>query len=315
MAQRDWADKDYYKVLGVPKDASKDDIKKAYRKLAQKFHPDANEGDKDAESRFKEISEAHAILSNDDKRAEYDQIRQLIGSGGRRFYNAPGGGGNVRVNIGDLFGDPGAAGADSLFEDLLGGFGFRQRGPARGQDAETEITLGFEDAVNGVTVSLRQGGKVKIPPGVGDGARIKVAGRGGVSPNGGPAGDLYVRVRVEPHPVFARGKDGDLIVNLPVTFTEAALGAKVDVPTLDGSVTVKIPAGTQNGKTLKVRGRGGPKARGGHGDLLVKVQVKVPAKLTRQEKDLLEKFAEVHKGSPRAELEDQLKTSPGRKAS
>lgn len=315
MAQRDWAEKDYYKVLGVSKDASKDDIKKAYRKLAQKFHPDANKGDKDAESRFKEISEAHAILSNDEKRAEYDQIRQLIGSGGRRFYNAPGGGGNVRVNIGDLFGDPGAAGADSLFEDLLGGFGFRQRGPARGQDSETEITLGFEDAVNGVTVSLPQGGKVKIPPGVGDGSRIKVAGRGGPSPNGGQRGDLYVRVRVEPHRFFARGKDGDLIVNLPVTFTEAALGAKVEVPTLDGSVTVKIPGGTQNGKTLKVRGRGGPRPRGGRGDLLVKVQVQVPAKLTRQEKDLLEKFAEVHKESPRSELEDRLKDAAGRRAS
>ena len=315
MAQRDWAEKDYYKVLGVSKEATKDEIKKAYRKLAQKFHPDANEGDKDAESRFKEISEAHAILSNDEKRAEYDQIRQFLDSGGRRFYNAPGGGGNVRVNIGDLFGQPGAAGADTIFEDLLGGFGFRQRGPMRGEDLETETRLDFEDAINGVTVTLPQGGKVKIPPGVGDGSRIKVGGRGAASPNGGPPGDLYVRVRVEPHPVFARGKDGDLVVNLPVTFTEAALGAKVEVPTLDGSVTVKIPAGTPNGKTLKVRGRGGPRPRGGHGDLLVKVQVQVPAKLSRQEKDLLEKFAEVHKESPRAAIEDRLKDAAGRRAS
>ena len=316
MAQRDWAEKDYYKVLGVSKEASKDDIKKAYRKLAQKYHPDANKGNKDAESRFKEISEAHAILSNDEKRAEYDQIRQLLGSGGRRFYNAPGGGGNVRVNIGDLFGQPGGADADTIFEDLLGGFGFRGRGgPLRGEDLETEITLRFEDAVNGVTVSLPRGGKVKIPSGVGDGSRIKVAGRGGTGPSGGSRGDLYVRVRVEPHPVFARGKDGDLIVDLPVTFTEAALGAKVEVPTMDGSVTVKIPAGTPNGKTLKVRGRGGPRPRGGNGDLLVKVQVQVPAKLTRQEKDLLEKFAEVHKESPRGDLQARLKTTTGRKAS
>ena len=313
MAQRDWADKDYYKVLGVPKTASKEEIKKAYRKLAQKHHPDANKGDGAAESRFKEISEAHAILSNDSKRAEYDQIRQFIESGGRRFYNAPGGGGNVRVNIGDLFGDQ--AGAETIFEDLLGGFGFRPRGPERGQDAETRIRLSFEDAISGATVSIPQGGKVKIPPGVGDGARIKVSGRGAAGPNGGPRGDLYVRVEVEPHPIFGRGKDGDLIVELPVTIAEAALGAKVEVPTLDGSVTVKVPAGTPNGKTLRVRGRGAPRPRGGSGDLLVKVLVQVPQKLTRQEKDLLEKFAEVHKDSPRRHLEDQIKTAAGRRAS
>lgn len=313
MAQRDWADKDYYKILGVPKTASKEEIKKAYRKLAQQHHPDANKGDAAAESRFKEISEAHAILSNDEKRAEYDQIRQFIDSGGRRFYNAPGGGGNVRVNIGDLFGDQ--TGADSVFEDLLGGFGFRPQGPRRGQDAETNIRLSFGDAIQGTTVSIPQGGKVKIPPGVGDGARIKVAGRGSPGPNGGPRGDLYVRVEVEEHPIFGRGKDGDLIVNLPVTFTEAALGAKVEVPTIDGSVTVKVPAGTPNGKTLRVRGRGAPKPRGGHGDLLVRVLVQVPEKLSRQEKDLLQKFAEVHKDSPRRQLEDQIKSTADRRAS
>ncbi|MDP9068744.1 MAG: DnaJ domain-containing protein [Actinomycetota bacterium] len=314
MAQRDWAEKDYYKVLGVTKNASKDEIKKAYRKLAQQYHPDANKGDASAESRFKEISEAHAILSNEEKRAEYDQIRQFMESGGRRFYNAPGGGGNVRVNIGDLFGD-GAAGADTIFDDLLGGFGFRPRGPARGDDLETEITLSFEDAVNGATVAVPQGGKVKIPPGVGDGARIKVAGRGAGGPSGGPKGDLFVRVRVEPHPVFARGRNGDLIVNLPVTFTEAALGAKVEVPTLDGVVTVKVPPGTPNGKTLRVRGRGGPRSAGGKGDLLVKIQVQVPSRLNRREKELLEQFAEVHEESPRRHLEDQINQATGQKAS
>jgi molecular chaperone DnaJ len=314
VAQRDWAEKDYYKVLGVPKTATKDEIKKAYRKLAQKHHPDANKGDISAEARFKEISEAHAILSNDEKRAEYDQIRQFMDSGGRRFYNAPDGGGNVRVNIGDLFG---GGGAETIFDDLLGGggFGFRPRGPQRGDDLETEITLTFDDAVNGATVSLPQGGKTNIPPGVGDGSRIKVAGRGAPGPNGGPRGDLFVRVRVEPHPVFGRGKNGDLVVELPVTFTEAALGARIDVPTLDGSVTVKIPPGTQNGKTLRVRGRGGPRPGGGTGDLLVKVQVQVPQKLTRQEKDLLEKFAEAHTASPRSDLEDHVRTASGRKAS
>ena len=313
MAQRDWAEKDYYKVLGVPKTASKDEIKRAYRKLAQKHHPDANKGDGAAESRFKEISEAHAILSNDTKRAEYDQIRQFIDSGGRRFYNAPGGGGNVRVNIGDLFGDQ--AGADTIFEDLLGGFGFRPRGPQRGEDMETRIKLSFGDAIAGTTVTIPQGGKVKIPAGVGDGARIKVGGRGGPGPNGGPRGDLYVRVEVEPHAVFTRNKSGDLVLNLPITFTEAALGAKVEVPTLDGSVTVKVPAGTPNGKTLRVRGRGAPKPRGGNGDLLVTVQVQVPERLSRQEKDLLEQFAELHKDSPRRRLDEQVRDAAGREAS
>lgn len=313
MAQRDWAEKDYYKVLGVPKTASKDEIKKAYRKLAQKHHPDANKGDAGAESRFKDISEAHAILSNTEKRAEYDQIRQFMESGGRRFYNAPGGGGNVRVNIGDLFGDQ--VGDDALFEDLLGGFGFRPRGPMRGEDMETRIRLSFDDAIRGTTVSIPQGGKVKIPAGVGDGSRIKVAGRGAPGPNGGPRGDLYVRVEVEAHPVFGRGKNGDLVVELPVTFTEAALGAKVEVPTLDGSVTVKVPPGTPNGKTLRVRGRGAPKSRGGSGDLLVKVLVQVPERLSRQEKDLLERFAEVHKDSPRRHLDEHVKTAASREAS
>ena len=301
MSQRDWFQKDYYATLGVTKEASKDEIKKAYRKLAQKYHPDANKDDATAETRFKEISEAHSILSNDEKRKEYDQMRQFVDAGGERFYGfGPNrGGGNVRVNIGDLFGDGADAG---LFEDLLGGFGFRQRGPRPGPDLETEVRLDFEDAVNGTTVSLN-GSKVKIPSGVGDGARIRVPGRGGEGQDGGPRGDLYVRVRVAPHDIFSMGKDGALHVTVPVTFTEAALGAKVEVPTMDGSVTVKIPSGTQSGKTLRVKGRGIPRARGGQGDLLVKVEVQVPQKLSRKEKELLEAFEEAHKGSPREHLE------------
>jgi molecular chaperone DnaJ len=318
MAQRDWMEKDYYKTLGVSESASKDDIKKAYRKLAQKYHPDANKGDKTAEARFKEVSEAHSILSHDDKRKEYDEMRSLLKAGGHRIYGGrPGGaGGNVRVNIGDFFG---GGGAEDLLGDLFGGaggggFGFGRRAQ-QGADLETEVTLPFEEAVKGTTVTLPQGTKVRIPPAVANGARIKVGARGQAGSNGGPPGDMYVRVKVEPHPVFSMGPGGALTVKLPLSFTEAALGAKVQVPTLGPPVTVKIPAGTPNGKTLRVRGAGANKRGGGSGDLLVKVEVQVPAKLSRKEKDLLEQFAAVHKDSPRDGFDEYLETSkPGPQA-
>jgi len=303
MSQRDWFEKDYYAVLGVSKDASKDDIKKAYRKLAQKYHPDANKGDAAAESRFKEISEAHSILSNDEKRAEYDQMRSFVDAGGQRFYGfGPNqGGGNVRVNIGDLFG----GGGDSVFEDLLGGFGFGRRSAARGQDVESEVQLSFDDAINGAMVAV-DGTKVKIPPGIGDGGRIRIAGKGAPGAGGAPPGDLYVRVRVAPHPVFRSEGGGNVALDLPVTIAEAALGAKIEVPTLDGPVTVKIPAGTRDGKRLRVKGRGAPRPKGGRGDVHVTVRVEVPQKLTRREKELLEQFAESHKDSPRQHLDAYL---------
>ncbi|HEX2195425.1 MAG TPA: DnaJ C-terminal domain-containing protein [Actinomycetota bacterium] len=301
MAQRDWLEKDYYKVLGVSSTASKDEIKKAYRKLAQKYHPDANKGDAAAEARFKEISEAHAVLSNDEKRKEYDEIRRF--GGDRGFGFAPGGGRRVRVDIGDLFG--GGSGVD--LGDLFGGFGFR--GPAKGPDAEAQAVLSFEQAVEGATIELASGTKVRIPPAVTDGQRIRVPGKGAAGPQGGEPGDLYVNVKVRPHPLFAQGSDGDLVVEVPVTFPEAALGANVVVPTLDGQVTVKVPPGTQNGKTLRVRGKGGPRPRGGQGDLLVKIAVEVPRKLSRKEREALERFAEVHDASPRAHLEREKTTT------
>jgi molecular chaperone DnaJ len=303
-------EKDYYKVLGVSNTATKDEIKKAYRKLAQKYHPDTNTADKDAEARFKEISEAHAILSNDEKRREYDQMRSFVEAGGQRFYGfRPGGQGGVRVNvgdIGDIFGDVGTAGG--LFEDL---FGFH--GAARGQDLETQARLSFDDAVYGTTVNIN-GSNVRIPPGVRDGARIKVPGRGGPGPGGSAPGDLYVIVSVAPHPVFTQGTGGDLHLRVPVTIAEAALGAQVSVPTLDGRVTLKVPAGTSSGKVMRVRGKGGPKPRGGNGDLLVTIDVEVPKKLTKQERELLERFAEIHKQSPRAHLEAHMKTAPTSRA-
>ena len=308
MSQRDWFEKDYYAVLGVSKDASKDEIKKAYRKLAQKYHPDANKDDKTAETRFKEISEAHSILSNDEKRAEYDQMRSFVDAGGERIYGfGPNGGGGVRVNIGDLFGG-GGGGTGSPFEDLLGGFGFGRRGPVKGQDFETEVQLSFDEAIAGTMVAVN-GTKVKIPSGIGDGGRIRIPGKGG---EGNPPGDLYVRVNVSPHPVFRAEGGGNLGIDLPITIAEAALGAKIEVPTLEGPVTVKIPAGTQDGKKLRVRGKGAPRPKGGHGDLHVTVRVEVPQKLSRTEKDLLEKFAEAHRESPRQHLENYVKKNPSK---
>lgn len=309
MAQRDWAEKDYYKVLGVSPSASRDDIKKAYRKLAQKNHPDANKGDPHAEARFKEISEAHAILSNEEKRKEYDEFRRLVSSGaGGVFGFRPGGAGNVRINIGDIFGSDTDVG--SLFDDLLGGFGGAGARAARGGDLETEVSLSFDQAVAGTTVTTPGGAKVRIPPGVTNSARIRVPGKGAAGPAG--AGDLYVRVRVDPHPIFTLGRNGDVEVRVPITFPEAALGANVMVPTIDGRVTVKIPPGTQDGKTLRVRGRGAPRASGGKGDLLAVVEVEVPRKLSKKEREALEEFDRVHTGSPRAHFQTYL---AGRKAS
>jgi molecular chaperone DnaJ len=177
----------------------------------------------------------------------------------------------------------------------------------RGQDAETDVALDFEDAIYGTMLTLASGTKVRIPPGVRDGARIKVRGQGQPGPRGGEPGDLFVRVHVKPHPVFQQGGNGDLIVDVPLTYPEAALGANVEVPTLDGTVTVKVPPGTQNGKVLRVKGRGAPRPKGGTGDLLVRVSVEVPQKLSRKEKDALEHFAELHSTSPRAALYERAR--------
>jgi molecular chaperone DnaJ len=301
MASRDWVEKDFYEILGLTRNASKDDIKKAYRKLAQQYHPDANKGDAAAETRFKEISEAYSILSNDEKRAEYDEMRRLYEAGGSRFYGfTPGGGNrNVRVNIGDigdLFGD------ESPFGDIFSGMGFRPQTP-RGADVNTQVTLDFDDAVAGATMTLDNGTKVRIPAGVKNGARIRVPGKGRPAPNGGEAGDLYVRVHVRDHPIFSSEGNGNLRVVAPITYPEATLGGKIEVPTLDGSVTVKVPAGTTTGRILRVKGRGAPKPGGGKGDLLVQIEVEVPRRLSKKEKEALEAFAEAHKATPREHLD------------
>lgn len=330
MTGQDWFEKDFYATLGVPKDADQAAIKKAYRKLARELHPDQNPGDAAAEARFKEVGEAYAVLSDAEQRKQYDAIRAMAG-GGARFAAGPGGG---AAGFEDLFsglfggsaGGPGprvryqTTGGGGGFEDILGGLfggaGFRTRGPQRGQDVEASTTLPFRHAVEGSTVTLSVEGRrvtTRIPPGVRDGQKIRLRGKGRPGENGGPAGDLVITVKVEPHPVFTL--DGrDLRITVPITFAEAALGAEVDVPTLDGgTVRVKVPAGTPSGRTLRVRGRGvrAGAARPGKaganertdGDLLVTVQVAVPQRLSGKAREAVLAFDEATRdGDVRAEL-------------
>ncbi len=374
--QREWFEKDYYKVLGVDERATPKDITRAYRKLARELHPDANPGDAAAEDRFKEVSAAYDVIGDETKRAEYDEVRRMGPMGGMGFGGA---------------GGPGAGGASFNFEgadlgDLLGGlFGGggrgrgrggrpRGQGPQRGADLEASLHLAFRDAVNGLTTEVHLtsdmpcstchgsgakpgtfpqtcghcggrgatddnqgffsfsqpcpacGGvgsvitdpcgtcrgtgverrarevKVRIPAGVDDGQRIRLAGRGGAGRNGGPVGDLHVTVHVDPDPVF--GRDGrNLTLNVPISFTEASLGTKLTVPTLDGStVTLKIPAGTASGKVFRVKGRG-VATKKATGDLMVTVNVVVPAKLTDAQREALESLADTLPPASREFLE------------
>ena len=379
--QREWFEKDYYKVLGVADDASQKDITKAYRKLARELHPDTNQ-EPGAEERFKEVSAAYDVVGDAEKRKEYDEVRRLGPMAGG--FGGPGGGGGfggfgpggATFNAEDL-GDLGDLG------DLLGGlFGRggrrggrapRGAGPQRCDDLEAELHLSFEEAVRGVTTAVnltsdapchtchgsgaapgsspvvcsRCGGrgvldenqglfsfsqacpqcagrgvvvedpcptcrgsgverrnrdvKIRVPSGVNDGQRIRLKGRGGPGRNGGPAGDLFVVVRVRPHDFFGR-TGRDLTLTVPVTFAEAALGADVSVPTLDGeSVRIRLPAGTRNGRTFRVKGRG-VATKKGTGDLLATVEVAVPKKLSAAERKAVEALAAATPESPRAHL-------------
>ncbi|MBA2326163.1 MAG: DnaJ domain-containing protein [Actinobacteria bacterium] len=312
--QREWFEKDYYAVLGVPLTASEKDIARAYRKLAKQYHPDANPGDKEAEERFKDVSAAYEVLDDPERRKEYDQVREMVASGvaGPGFGrpgSGPGGFGDGRTIFVDDVGDLGDFG--DIFGGLFGrggrGGGRRARAdmPMRGPDYETEITLDFMEAVHGVMRELSfddRNVKVRIPPGVADGQRIRVKGRGGPGENGGPPGDLYVVVRVRPHPIFGRKGDDDLTVTVPITFAEAALGGTARVPTLTEPVTVKIPPGTQSGKTVRVRGRGIEKTKGSPGDLLVTFEVVVPEKLSEAERKAVAALGDTLKANPREHL-------------
>src|SRR5680860_5750 len=376
MTATDWASKDFYKTLGVAKDASADAIKKAYRKLARANHPDTKPGDKAAEDRFKTVAEAYGVLGDPAKRKKYDEMRSMFSGAGARF---PGGfGGNTGqgqpFDLSDFLGD--RAGGGGGLGDLFGGR-FNQGGrtrqgtrPRRGADIETDATIGFTDAIEGVTVSLRLssdapcpdcsgtgakagtmprvcpecegvgmiaasvGGaftmnetcpacrgrglvvdepcptchgsgrglsnrtiQARIPAGVKDGQKIRLRGKGARGEQGGPAGDLYVSVKVSSHNLFGR-KGDDLTIDVPVSFDEAVLGADIKVPTLNGSpVTVKIPPGTPNGRVFRVRGKGAQKQDGHRGNLLVRVELQVPAVLSQEARDAVTAYQQATTGN------------------
>jgi len=300
MASNDWFDKDFYKVLGVSKDVSEAELKKTYRKLSRKYHPDTNPGDAKAEAKFKEISEAYSVLSDSKERAEYDQMRAM--GPGPRFN--PGAGGGQGFPGGFNGGNMGGAGFEDVFANLFGGGGFN-RGPQRGADLTMSTTLDFIDGVKGTQLKVRLGNgetTIKIPAGVQDGQKIKIAGKGQQSPNGGPAGDLIISVTVKSHPVFTR--DGNnLRVTVPVTFSEAVLGATIQVPTLGGEpVKLKVAPGTPNGRVLRVKGRGVVTAKA-EGDLLATVEIAVPSHVSDKAKKALEAFEELlPEADPREDL-------------
>ena len=377
----DWAQKDFYAELGVKKDATADEIKKAYRKLARANHPDSNPGDsadsKAKHDKFKAVAEAYDVVGDPEKRKKYDEMRELYGSGAfpGGFGGGGGGfGGGQGINLEDLLRDQAGRGGGfgDMFGDLFGGGGFNRQGrrqqqqrhrAAKGQDVETTATIGFTDAIDGVTISLRltsdaacpdchgTGGKpgtkpkvcpecegagfvvasaggafsinetcprcggrqlvydeacptchgsgrgtsarsiqARIPAGVKDGQRIRLRGKGGAGENGGPAGDLFVTVKVSPHRLFGR-KGDNLTLDVPVSFDELALGADIKVPTLGGApVTLKVPAGTPDGRTFRVRGKGAPKSDGTRGDLLATVEVQVPGTLSAEARAAIEAY-------------------------
>ena len=287
---RDWLDKNFYAILGVPQNASTDDIKKAYKKLARENHPDLNPGDPEAEKKFKEVSEANAVIGDERKRQEYDQMRAMGASGFGGFSSQ-----GFTV---DDFGD--------IFENLGDIYGFGGR--RKGQTYQTNINISFLEAASGIEVVLpleSDSLKIKVPAGVDNGSVIRLRGRGGPGAAGAPDGDLLVQVSVEPHKFFKR-KNMDLILEVPLLFSEAALGASIKIPTLTKSVTLKIPSGTPSGKTFKIRGEGiSPQGRR-PGDLYVKVFITPPTNLSRSAKKHLEKFRDQFESgnSPREYLDE-----------
>ncbi|OXM58221.1 molecular chaperone DnaJ [Amycolatopsis thailandensis] len=388
MSAREWIGKDFYRELGVSSDATADEIKKAYRKLAKENHPDANAGNAEAEKKFKAVSEAYGVLSDASKRKEYDEARRLFGSGGPGGFGFPGGGGGSGgFDVGDIFGQAGQQqGGFGGLGDILGGL-FGRRGaaagatanrPQRGADVETDVRIDFTEAVKGATLPLRlsspatcstcggNGAKpgtsprtcstcqgsglvsrsqgafafsepcrdcrgrgtiiddpcpecagegvstrtrtltVRIPPGVADDQRIRLAGQGEPGKGGAQPGDLYVRVHVAPHAVF--GRQGlDLTISVPVSFAELALGGTITVPTLEGKVSLKVPQGTASGRVLRVRGKGIAKRDGSQGDLLVTLQAAIPSKLDDKAREALEAYAEAMSDhDPRPEITELL---------
>lgn len=302
--QREWAEKDYYAVLGVPSTATTKEISKAYRTLARKYHPDTNTGDSQTEDKFKEVSAAYEVIGDEKIRKSYDEFRRLSRSSFGGF-----GPGRSSEGVGDL-GD---------LSDLLGGLfggasrgnsrgGFGGFGPMPGMDLQARLSLTFEEAIHGVTKSVRLTSdalsvpmevNVRIPPGVNDGQRIRVPGKGAPSSDSAEPGDLLVTISISPHDTFTR-EGNNLLVTVPVTYADAVLGADIKVPTMDGKpVTVRIPPGTPAGKVLRVRGRG-VKTANAKGDLLVTVMVHVPDQPNAEERELIEKLAAVASPAPRS---------------
>jgi molecular chaperone DnaJ len=289
MAAKDLFEKDFYKVLGVDKKASADEIKKKYRSLARDLHPDKNQGNVALEEKFKAVSEAYDILSDSKKRAEYDEARSMFERGG---FRAPTGGGQYQGgDFSDIFG---GGNPQDIFANLFGGGG--RRGPRKGSDLQTESTITFKESVFGTTLDLKlntdgngpQNISARVPAGVNDGAKIRVKGKG--APGEGGAGDLFIQLHVKPHPIFSR-KGEHLILTLPVTFPEAALGADLKVPTLSGDdVTVRLAAGTPTGRVLRVKGRGIKKGAI-TGDLLITIEVQVPRRVEGKAIDAIKAFA------------------------
>ncbi len=289
MAAKDLYEKDFYKVLGVDKKATADEIKKKYRSLARDLHPDKNQGDAAREEKFKAVSEAYDILSDSKKRAEYDEARAIFERGG---FRVPTSGGNFQGgDFSDLFG---GGNPQDIFANLFGG-GAR-RGPRKGSDLQTEATITFKEAVFGTTLDLKlnidgsgsQTISARVPAGVNDGAKIRVKGKG--APGEAGPGDLFIELHVKPHAVFSR-KGENLLLTLPVTFAEAALGADLKVPTLSGDdVTVRLAAGTPTGRTLRVKGRGIKKGAV-VGDLLITIEVQVPRRVEGKALDAIKAFA------------------------
>ena len=280
---RDWLDKNFYATLGIPQDASISEIKKAYKKLARENHPDLNPGDLEAEKRFKEVSEAHSVLGDERKKLEYDQIRSMGASGFGSFTSQ----GFTVDDFGDIFG---------------------LCGRRKGQTYQTNINISFTEAASGIEVVLpleNESIKVKVPAGVDNGSVIRLRGRGGPGAAGAPDGDLLVQVSVEPHKFFKRN-NMDLILEVPLLFTEAALGSSIRIPTLTKSVTLKIPSGTPSGKTFKIRGEGITPQGRRSGDLYVKVFIIPPTNLSRSAKKHLEKFRDQFESgdSPRKHLDE-----------
>ena len=308
-AQRDWLEKDFYRVLGVEKTASAKELSKAYRTLARKNHPDTNLGDADAEDRFKEISAAYEVVGDEATRKKYDEFRRYGGAGNgyggfSRGQSSDGGAdiGDLSDLLGGLFGGARGGGGGG------GRGGFGGFGPMPGTDLQTQLTLTFEDAVRGVTKSVRLNSdalsqpmevNVRIPAGVRSGQRIRVPGKGAPSRDGGEPGDLLVSISIQPHDTFDRDEN-NLLVDVPVTYSDAVLGADVKVPTLGGTtVTVRIPPGTQSGKVFRVRGKG-VKSSSQTGDLLATIVVHVPTEIGTEEREIIEKLATVTKPAPRS---------------